>query len=279
MEPAPFTSIAELDQRYHTLLFDAYGVLINSEHALPGAVALIDSLNRRGKPYFVVTNGSQLTEEATAHHYQKLGLAIAPEQIVSSGALVGNWARENQLCESPTVVLGPRSCQQLMRASGLSALLEHDAEEFDVLVVGNQDGYPLLETLNHIISRLYAFMERGKEFRLVLPNPDLVYPTSRGVGITGGMIAEIISRALVQRFPRDTPRFECLGKPYAPIFAEAKKRAKTSSLVLIGDQLATDIKGARDAGMDSVLMATGLAKFSELAFSEIQPTYLLKALD
>jgi HAD superfamily hydrolase (TIGR01450 family) len=278
MKLPPFTTIAELELRYHTLLFDAYGVLINSTEALPGARTMIEGLNHRNKPYFVVTNGSQLSTVKTAKKYQGLGLDIAPERVISSGILLRTWAQQHGLQKAKFLVLGPSSCYEVMEENGLTNIVPIDADDFDVLVVGNQDGFVFDKTMDHVISRLCAAIEQGKPIPMVLPNPDLIYPKAQGYGITAGMVAHVISGALQIRYPHTAPQFICLGKPYAPIFDEAKKRAGTNSLVLVGDQIGTDIKGAKSAGIASVLIGTGLAKFADLERAEFVPDFLLHNL-
>jgi ribonucleotide monophosphatase NagD (HAD superfamily) len=65
--------------------------------------------------------------------------------------------------------------------------------------------------------------------------------------------------ALALRYPHRTDlRFVRLGKPNTPIFEDAVRRAGTSRAVMIGDQLETDIKGARAAGLDAVWIETGV---------------------
>ena len=49
-------------------------------------------------------------------------------------------------------------------------------------------------------------------------------------------------------------------------------------IVMIGDQLGTDIMGAVRFGIDSVLVLTGIGRLSDLATSDIRPTYTLERL-
>jgi ribonucleotide monophosphatase NagD (HAD superfamily) len=49
-------------------------------------------------------------------------------------------------------------------------------------------------------------------------------------------------------------------------------------LVMLGDQLHTDIAGAVRFGIDSVLVETGVARFAQLGESDVRPTYLLSGL-
>ena len=58
MAEVPKITVDELVARHEVLLLDAYGVLLDSSGALPGAVELIDRLNRTGRPYHILTNDS-----------------------------------------------------------------------------------------------------------------------------------------------------------------------------------------------------------------------------
>jgi ribonucleotide monophosphatase NagD (HAD superfamily) len=53
-------------------------------------------------------------------------------------------------------------------------------------------------------------------------------------------------------------RFERLGKPSAAIFNTALRRSGTRNMVILGDQIETDIRGTNDFGIDSVRMETGV---------------------
>ena len=51
-------------------------------------------------------------------------------------------------------------------------------------------------------------------------------------------------------------------------------------MVMIGDQLETDIRGASNFGLDSVLVATGIARANlDTVDPSGQPTYYLDSLD
>ena len=85
---------------------------------------------------------------------------------------------------------------------------------------------------------------------------------------------------LRRRYPdRDDVSFERLGKPYAPIFAEAIRRAETSDAVMVGDQLDTDVAGANDYGIDAALMTGGVTlKAAGFSPNGPQPKYLINSL-
>ena len=67
---------------------------------------------------------------------------------------------------------------------------------------------------------------------------------------------------------------------HAPMFEEAVRRAGTREMVMVGDQLATDILGAQSSGIHSALLDEGLARAASHGWpQEIAPNYLLASLE
>lgn len=270
-------TIDELVERYSALLFDAYGVLSYSVGALPGAAELIDRLNGMGKPYYVLTNDSSALPENRAAIYRKVGLNVDAERIITSGGLLKEYFAENDLRGAKCVVLGTDDSAEYVRRAGgvpVSAL-----DGFDMVVVGDQSGFPFLDGVNGVLSALFRMIDAGRVPRLVLPNPDLVYPDDDGFGMASGSVALILETALQQRYPeRAGLAFERLGKPNGAIFAEALQRAGTRDMVMLGDTLETDIRGANAFGIDSALVAGGVTPSNGLDGAVDAPTYWLRGL-
>jgi ribonucleotide monophosphatase NagD (HAD superfamily) len=91
----------------------------------------------------------------------------------------------------------------------------------------------------------------------------------------------MIEATLLLRDPWGAHRFVPLGKPYALMFEAAIRRIPGQDrrrIVMIGDQLGTDIMGAVRVGIDSVLVLTGIGRLSDFATSDIRPTYTLERL-
>ena len=266
-------SVEGILSAYEGILFDAFGVLVQGHGAIPGAVRLIDRLNRSGFPYWIVSNGSCFSVARTAESYQCRGLNIPEDRVITSGSLVPVWLKKHGFSGSRLRILGPDSCSFMARESG-STLTGGD--DFDVLIIGNQSGYPLLATVDQIISALFRRMDAGTMPALLLPNPDLIYPGKPGsFGMTCGMVATVIESALRVRYQGAAPEFVRLGKPFSPIFEEARRRAGHLKLVMIGDQMDTDIRGAIGVGLDSILIGTGVSRPYEPGTYEgaVQPTF------
>lgn len=270
-------TIDGLVERYSALLFDAYGVLSYSVGALPGAVEVIDRLNAARKPYYVLTNDASALPETRAARYEKVGLNVGAERIITSGSLLKGYFAERGLCGAKCVVLGtPDSAEYVRRAGGV---VVQASDGFDVVVVGDQAGFPFVDGVNAVLTKLFRMIDAGETPLLVLPNPDLVYPSDDGFGMASGSVALIIEAALRQRYPDGVgPEFARLGKPNGAIFEEAFRRTGTMDMVMLGDGLETDIRGANAFGIDSALVAGGVTPADGLNGAVDVPTYWLRGL-
>jgi HAD superfamily hydrolase (TIGR01450 family) len=282
----PSVTVAELISRYDVLLVDAYGVLVTHDGVLPGARRFVDHLHAAHKPFTILTNDASRSPERSAARYQKLGLAIDAEQIVTSGMLLAPYFQTHGLQGARCVVLGPEDSLEYVRAAGGRLVEAATADDADVIVICDERGFSLLHTLDRLLTLLYRKLDAGEPMHLIVPNPDLVYPAGdHRYGFTAGAIALLFEEALRFRYPdRDDLGFVRLGKPHAAIFEEALRRSGTRNMVMIGDQLATDIRGALEFGIDSALVTTGLTRVRETGCGAgrfapgARPTYLLGSL-
>ena len=270
------TTIDELVERYAALLFDAYGVLSYSVGALPGAVELIDRLNGAGKPYYVLTNDASALPESRAERYRAVGLNVDAERIITSGSLLTGYFAEHGLRGARCAVLGTEDSAEYVRRAGGDVVAAADG--FDALVVGDQSGFAFVSGVDAALSALFRMFDGGDAPRLVLPNPDLVYPNDDGFGMASGSVALIIEAALRQRYPERAPEFDRLGKPNGAIFEAALRLTGTRDMVMLGDTLETDIRGANEFGIDSALVAGGVTPAEGLDGALDAPTYRIRGL-
>ena len=277
--PVPRVSISELRERYDAILFDAYGVLVHSDGAMPGARDTIAALNHTRKQYAVVTNDASKLPDAAASRYQGFGLDIAPQRILSSGMLLKPYFVRHGLRDAACAVLGTAGSRHFVEQAG--GTIVPAAEDFDVLVVGDENGYAFVETVDAALSSLFRAVDSGRNVRLVLPNPDLIFPHGHGgFGIAAGSVALIFEAALRRRYPeRDDLIFDRLGKPQPDLYESAIEMLGSRNAVMIGDQLETDIAGAVACKIDSALIATGVAHVeASTPASGIRPTYWMPSL-
>ncbi len=279
MDPIPIITIDNLIERYEVLLFDAYGVLVHFSGAMPGAAHLIQRLNRSRKSYFILTNDASKLPATAASRYQGYGLDIEASHILTSGMLIRDYFETHGLAGAHCVVLGTEdSGRYVKQAGGQIVNAKHD---FDIVVVADEGGFPFLETVDQTFTSLCRLLDKGRRVQMLLPNPDLIYPKAdQGIGFTAGSIAGIFEAALNLRYPsRKDLLFTRLGKPEPGLFEAAYACSHTRNMVMIGDQLETDIRGARRFGIDAAWIQTGIMPGTAAPIPDtMQPTYILDSL-
>ena len=276
----PLVSTASLVDLYDLLLLDAYGVLVHATAAIDGASDLLRTIRSANKDFLVVTNDASRLPETAARRFQSYGLKIEAEQIVTSGSLLVPFFHKTGLAGARCMVLGPEDSFEYVRQAGGDPHPPSIDGHFDAFIVCDDAGYPFLETMDIVLSSLCRHYDEGHSPDLILPNPDVIYPKGdKTYGFTSGGAALLLETALGQRYPQERPTFARLGKPFGPMFREVKRRAGDPTMVMVGDQIETDIIGARSAGIDAVLVDTGIANWEHTMVEPAwAPTYRLTSL-
>lgn len=277
-------SIDDLIGRYDAFLIDAYGVLVTTSGPLDGAAAFLDRLGAEGKSWLIVSNDATRSIDTTVERYRAFNLPVTPERVLTSGSLLSAYFQREGLTGAHCIVLGTDDSRRYVRAAGGVVVPPDDdsASVFVVCGVSDEGGVPFVTALNRTISTVLRRLASGRPTRFVLPNPDVVYPTDTGnFALTAGGIAATLQAVIDLRNPDGRHRFEPLGKPYAPMFDAAFARVAgvdRRRVLMVGDQLGTDVLGAATAGIDSVLIETGVARRTDLDGAPVRPTWLLKNL-
>lgn len=269
----------ELVERYDGFLFDAYGVLVDSSGALAGAAAALARVRAAGKALRVVTNDASRLPPTAARRFARVGLAIGEDEVVSSGMLLRGFVEERGLRGARAIVLGTEDAAAYAAAAGLDVRDWADGGAVDAIVVGDDAGFAFTDGLNAALTAAVHALDAARALALVCPNPDLLYPRGgRAYGVTAGAISLMLETAL-RRIHPGAPGFTYLGKPHAGLFELARAGLPAGArLVMIGDQLETDIAGARAAGIDAALV-TGVSRWRDgAAPPELAPQWLLDAL-
>lgn len=277
--PAEIT-FADLRTRHAAVLFDAYGVLVDATGARPGASAAIAMLRRVNQPFLVVTNDASRSPERAASRLSKLGIAVDPEHILSSGMMIAPAIREMNGTALRAVVVGTDDSVEYVRQGGAEVVEPSMQHPADIVVIADEGGAGTLSIMDDVLSMIIAAVRRGTTPRLLLANPDLIYPSGpESFGFTAGALALMLERSLELVLGDRAPVFEALGKPSARIFTDALSRVGVTDAVMIGDQLHTDIAGAHSVGMASALLLGGVShNRAEEECGDWTPRYVMKSL-
>ena len=124
---------------------------------------------------------------------------------------------------------------------------------------------------------------------MIVPNPDSYWPSGNGeIGVGAGGKARFLCTILKEYGIKIAPNY--LGKPYNPVYRCAlqmlKERfnlprsATEKKILMLGDSLLSDIRGANKAGFTSGLLLTGISNMNhvEKANSTCTPDYIFEKL-
>ncbi|UCF91970.1 MAG: HAD-IIA family hydrolase [Desulfobacterales bacterium] len=263
------------------LVFDVDGVLVIQGRALPGSVDLLHDL-RQGRVLFsFLTNDPNLSRAEKASHLRKMGLAVHPEEIISSGNGLEEVVQENALGGELFFVMGDfgNPCYAAQAGLRVTRKIEDLPDCRGVIV--NEENFDWKRTVNSVLN----FFISKPEGVCIVPNPDEFFPLGSGqIEIAAGGIARFIKQVLGRYGVEVEPLY--LGKPYNPIFQsnhrELERRrgqaVEPQRVLMVGDSLAADILGANNYGYRSALVLTGLTDRRTLQSSWIQPELVFEKL-
>jgi glycerol 3-phosphatase-2 len=258
-------SDTSLSAGYDLAMLDLDGVVYIGQEAVPGAAEHLDLVRESGMRLAFVTNNAARPPRAVATHLQELGVTAGPEDVVTSAQAAARVLVERLGTGARVVLLGAAGLEEALAAEGLVATHVED-EDAAALVTG----YGPEVRWRHIM-RAAVRVRDGLWW--VASNADYTIPTAYGVAPGHGVLVETLAR-----FTGVTP--VVAGKPQRPLLDETVRRVGGERPLMVGDRLDTDIEGARNAGIDSLLVLTGVTGLDELVAAEPQerPTYLARDL-
>lgn len=251
---------------YAAVLLDLDGTIYHEDHALPGAVELIRRLLREGRKFACLTNSTS-SPERLVKRLQGMGVELDASCIYTATAaaadyVVTHFARAGK----PRIYsLATEGFQEVLegRVTWVTGI---DAP-CDVVVCGTMtSAFVTPDRLRAGLTILRRGGPADQRAGLLGMCADRVYPSPRGIEFGSGALTMLMSYASAVE-----PVFT--GKPEAVFFRELCGRmgVEPERCLLIGDNLESDIGGAKRVGMKTLLTLTGVARREDLhALSEQQ---------
>jgi NagD protein len=223
-------------------LMDMDGVLVREEHLIPGAESFIARLGELGRRFLVLTNNSIYTRRDLAARLRLSGLEV-PEEAIWTSALATARFLEAQRPGGTAYVIGEAGLTTALHEGGYT-LTERDP---DYVVLGETRTYSFER-----ITQAIRLIERGARF--IATNPDPTGPSPDGPLPATGSVAALISRATGV-----APYY--VGKPNPLMMRSALNaiEAHSETAAMVGDRMDTDIVAGLEAGMEAILVLTGIS--------------------
>jgi HAD superfamily hydrolase (TIGR01459 family) len=251
INPAPHyvSHFSTLAPRYDVLLCDVWGVVHNSIVASPEAHDALSRFRAGGGSVILITNAPRPASEVRAQ-LDKMGVPHhAYDSIVTSGDLSRSIvaARPGKVFH-----IGPQRDVPLFNGLDISFVANEAADYIVCTGLFHDEGETpedYRKTLEH---------SRARNMFMLCANPDLVVERGTQLIYCAGALAEL--------YQSMGGEVLYAGKPHAPIYEEALRRAASargkdaprSRVLAIGDSLRTDMMGAEAFGIDSLFVTNGI---------------------
>ncbi len=237
------------------------GVLIRDGSMVPGADRFLAWLRSTDRHFLVLTNNSLFTPDVLSQRLRSMGLDVGRDQLWTSALATARFVRD-QRPEGRAFVIGESSMHDALSDVGY----REATHSVDYVVLGETWHYSFEELTTAI-----RLVESGSAF--VATNPETTGTSPEGPLPGCGALA-----ALIESATGVTPYY--VGKPNAVMIRDALKilGAHSSETVVVGDRMDTDIHAGTEAGIETVLVLTGVAQAGDAEKYAFRPTRVVASV-
>ncbi len=227
--------------RIASWLMDMDGVLVHEAAALPGADRFLARLNELQRPYLLLTNNSMYTRRDLAARLRSSGLDVGEESIWTSALATAGFL-DRQRPGGTAFVVGESGLTTALYQAGYTMT----DRQPDYVVLGETRTYSFER-----ITQAIRLIADGSRF--IATNPDPTGPSPGGPLPATGSVAALITRATGV-----APYF--VGKPNPLMMRSALNalEAHSETTAMIGDRMDTDIVAGLEAGLETILVLSGV---------------------
>ena len=250
------------------VLLDLDGVLYVGDEPVPGAAAAVDWLEREGIPHRYLTNTTSRPRQEIVDRLTGMGVAARAEQVLTPAVAAAGWLRRHEV-RRPALFVPDATARELAAPDPLPDSVAGGAEDgADAVVVGD-------------LGRAWDFATLNRAFRLLMggTRPPLValgltryWRADDGLRLDAGPFV----RALEYAAGRPAV---VLGKPDPAFYRAAVDDLglEPGEVVMVGDDIRTDVEGAQRAGLAGVLVRTGKFSPADLA-GDVTPDAVIDSI-
>ena len=249
------------------LILDMDGVLWRGDTPMPGLADFFATLRRLDINFMLATNNATKTAVLYQQKFARFGVEIPPEQILTSSEATAGYLRTEYGAGTTVYTVGTEGMRDAMRAQGFVIVTPDevaDGATAAVVVVGMTP-----ETYYKELAMGALLVGKGAKF--VGTNPDPSFPSEMGpLPGAGALLAVIETATGIKPIT--------IGKPGPIMFSEAVCRLNGSSsdTAMVGDRLTTDIAGAKAAGIQAIMVLSGISTRADVAVSDIKPDFIFE---
>ncbi|MFG2001477.1 HAD-IIA family hydrolase [Spirillospora sp. NPDC048911] len=242
-------------------LSDMDGVLVHEGRPVPGADEFIGRLSASGRPFLVLTNNSIYTPRDLSARLAALGLVV-PAEFIWTSALATARFLADQRPEGSAYVIGEAGLTTALHEVGY-VLTDLDPE---YVVLGETRTYSFSQ-----LTKAIRLIENGARF--IATNPDPIGPSPEGSLPACGAVAAMITKATGV-----DPYF--VGKPNPLMMRTALNvvGGHSERTAMIGDRMDTDVVAGVEAGLQTILVLSGVTRKEEVERFPFRPSRVVPSI-
>ena len=242
---------------------DMDGVIYHGNTLLDGVKEFVNWLKANDKHFLFLTNNSQKTPRELSQKLKRMGLDVSEEHFHTAALATASFLQRQGATSA--YVVGDAGLTNALYEAGIT-LNDVDPE---YVVIGETENYNF-----DSICKATRLVNKGA--KLIGTNSDITTPTEKGE-----MPA---CKALIAPVEYATNRKAYyVGKPNPLMMRAAMHRfhklgIHSPDVVMIGDRMDTDVIGAIESGLDSVLVLSGVSTRETAARYPFQPRLILNGV-
>ena len=248
--------------KYDVVLCDLDGVIYEGTHSIKDAPETINKLLSSSIPVGYVTNNSSRKPETIAEQLAGFGIQTSADNVIGSAKTGVEILSTLIPAGAKVFVVGGEGLRSRVVEAGFELVTSSDDKPAGVI-----QGFDPSVAWTDLAEASYSIANGAK---WVATNQDWTIPREKGIAPGNGTLVSAVHTAVGQ-----LPIFA--GKPEPAIYKTAVEHFGAKQALFVGDRIDTDIRGANRAGIDSVLVMTGISTRKEVlgVKKEDRPTFII----
>lgn len=255
---------------------DITGVLIESSsssdgYAIDGSINAVQKLKDLNIPVRFVTNESTKTRKDLVDKLHRLGYSMDVEHVFTPVMALNSIIEKHDL--NPYFLIHPdisndvKCLEKRKNTAG-------DSVNYNCVVIGDAEHEFNHESLN----KAFRILMKNKETRLISLGKGKYYQSDGKLTLDVGAYTAALEYA-------SSKTSEIAGKPESSFFLTAIEDMNLTLennddgiIVMVGDDVVSDVGGSQRAGLSGVLVRTGKFRPQDENHPEVKPTYVVDNL-
>lgn len=272
-------STREILQHVDNILFDCDGVLYRTPNAVPTATQTLEHLKTKHRLFFVTNNAAVSRSQLNQKLQKILGIHLDDSMMMTSAYAAARYLQKQGA--SRVFAIGSEGLFQELRLAGFdivnppdngdATMTRDELDQFDFDVLGNTDAVVVGHDTGFNFRKLCLavnILQANPQATLLATNMDNFDIVRKDVHVPGnGALVKSIE------FASQRPVVD-VGKPSHSLMEllEDEYGIDPAKSLFVGDRIDTDILFAKNTGMKSLLVLTGVSKLEALIDADIIPS-------